>query len=280
MPTLRIYFDVQFKKSLEEIEKKLKENDLSFAEFDNDDNIFRSGFFKSKKIFTKINKSNYFVANYILKQTNTLPSKNSELVYFGLITTGKGFDEKEYSYHVLIKIILSIKKRVMCLFSKKIVYNDTANDFITDLGKRYGFSFKYPLIDGHFVFEKNKLNDFLMALGQVSNFTSICVYDQDNKLIAENRETLSETKRVNEFLDEVSQGKWGHVQLIHPNLDIEIKLSNKRTQNYITFISNTYQGDEHLIEAVDYIIDKIRETTEFETQKQVGIDYFTNDFKE
>lgn len=274
MPTLRIYFDAFFNNSLEEIQVGILADQERLAKFDKDNNITDSGFFKEKKvIFRQISGTDYYMANYLLKQSKKVPSKNSELIYFKMLPQDTSGEEFEYPYPTLIKLIVNKTKGILCFYSRRIVQNNTANDLLDELRKKYGFEFKYRLIGNQHVFKKNELDDFLLALSDMENFTAIAFYDEDNKIIAKNDETLSDTPKVQEFKDQVKKGNWENVQLINENLGFEIRLSNKRTQNFLTFISD-YQDDEQLISSVDYLVEKIRTTTQFEPKKQTVLNGF------
>ncbi|MFX1257008.1 MAG: hypothetical protein ACFFAN_04055 [Promethearchaeota archaeon] len=277
MPTLRIYFNSYIEPDLKEIETNLLGNRENFAEFDNEGEITRGGFYKAKIIFTKIENSNYFIANFIIKESSKVPSRDSELLYFNLIRESSKKEETEYFYPILIKLIINMKKRILCFFNKKVVKNDKANEILIDLHSKYGFNFKYPLLNNHFRSKKGELNGLLAALGTANEFTKISLYDQDNILIAENREKLTETIKINEFIKNIEEGKpWRYIQLLKEDLEFEMRLSNDRTQNFITFV-NDYRDDAHLVKIVDFLLDKISETTEFETTKQIGLDwYFKN----
>ncbi len=271
MPTLRIYLNFLFKNDLEEIETNILKNEDNFAKFDDNDMILKSGFFEDQKIFTKIEDTDYYIANYLLQQSKSIPSKNSELIYFKLQESKVDSKEERIFFPILIKIIFNINKKVLCLYSRKVVENDAANSFIKQLEEKYGFSFKFFLT--HFAFKKNKLDKFLEALGKLSNFTSICIFDKDNNIIAQNSDTLSETRKIHEFLDEVNIGNWKYVELIHNDLEFRIRISNKKTQNYIT-LKNRYDNDYKLVKITDYLIEKIKETIDFEKQQQAKLDWF------
>jgi len=276
MPTLRIYFDAFFNNSLEEIQATILADQDCLAKFDKDNNITDSGFFKEKKvIFRQISGTEYHVANYLLKQFRKVPSKNSELIYFKILPQDASGEEVEYPFPTLIKLIVNKGKGILCLYSRRLVQNDTADALLDDLRKKDGFEFKYRLIGNQYVFRRNELDDFLLALSDMENFTAIAFYDEDNKIIAKNDETLSETPKIQEFKEQVKKGNWENVQLINENLGFEIRLSNKRTQNFLTFV-NDYQDDEQMISAIDYLVEKIRNTTQFELKKQTILNGFIN----
>ncbi len=274
MPTLRIYLDAHFDNDLSKIEEKLFLNPDNFAHFDKNDEITHSGFYSMDgRIFHEIENTGYHVANYFRKETKIYPSKNSELSYFKLLEEGRNEQDRVYTYPMLIKLIFNKQKGILCFYSKKILKNEAANEIIERLQKIDAFSFKYSLYHNHHKFKKNTLDDFLLSLSDSNNFTQIGIYDEDNKLIAKNENILQETEKIAEFQKEVKKGNWEHVQLVNEALDFEIRLSNRKTQHFLTFI-NDYKNDAHLIYCVDYLISKIRKTIEFEKQKQTSLIWF------
>ncbi len=64
------------------------------------------------------------------------------------------------------------------------------------------------------------------------------------------------------------EGNWKYVRLHNPDLDFEISVSNRRTQNYVTFI-NRYKDDIHLVKVVDYLIDRISFESLFEKSRKI-----------
>ena len=71
---------------------------------------------------------------------------------------------------------------------------------------------------------------------------------------------------------EQSRGNWTHLKVPFDDLDIELRINNN-TQNFITF-ENKYIDDTHLINAVDFLINKIIEVEEFSGKKQTYINSF------
>ncbi len=269
MPTLRIYYNAFFDATLKHIEKKI-EDKLVSHDFKNYNN--QSGFYKKDKIFHQV-LENYHVANYIDKGTKTFPSINSELAYFNFTEDKNESEEKIFP--ILIKIIFNKDQGILCFYSRQIIRNKEANDLIKKLQSNYGFNFKFSLLNNHHVFKRNELNAFLNIL-DISDFTAISVLDADNELIVKNTNVLTKTKKVLLFLDEVFNGNWSHVRLINTELEFEIRLSNNKTQNYLTF-ENKYIDDIHLIKVVDYLTKKIKEAEKasvLNRKKQICLDYY------
>lgn len=275
MPTLRIYFDAKCKHSIEEIEEKNKVVPNRFAKFGNDDQIKSSGFFRKTKIFQKIMGTDYYVANYLLKESRKVPSKNSELFYFKLIDKADKNKKEilDYAYPILIKMLFNPKRNYLCFYTRKILKNVTANKILRVLESKFSFTFQFTLIDNHIKLKKNALDNFLASLGKISEFTAISVFDEDNKIIAKNEETLTETESILSYLQKLDRGDWDYVQLRKRELDFEIKLNNNKTLNFITFISN-FIDDKCLVRAVDYLLDKVQKTFQLEKKKQANITYY------
>jgi len=269
MPTLRIYYNAFFEAKLEDIEKKI-ENRL--ANFNQQNDILQSGFYKKDGIFQEL-LEDYYVANYIDKGTKIIPSMNSELAYFNFVE--KSNESEAKNFPILIKIIINNNLGVLCFYSRQIIRNREANNLIRKLQSIYGFNFKFSLVNNHHAFKRNELNGFLDSL-DISDFTAISVYDADNELIVKNPTALTKTKKVLILLDEVFSGNWSYVRLINTELEFKIRLSNNKTQNYLTF-ENKYIDDTHLIQVVDYLTKKIRETEKVSVlnrKKQTCLDYY------
>jgi len=198
---------------------------------------------------------------------------NSELAYFNLMERNINSEKKVFP--ILIKLIINKEECILCFYSRQIIQNKTANKLILKLHKDYGFNFKFSLVNNHFVFRKNELDTFLAGL-DVNDYTAISVFDLDNELIVKNTKYLTKTSKVITFLDELEAGNWSDVKLVNENLNFEIRLSNNKTQNYLTF-ENGYINDVHLIKAVDYLKKRIRESEIYSIsirRKQTNIDYF------
>jgi len=59
-------------------------------------------------------------------------------------------------------------------------------------------------------------------------------------------------------------------------IEFEIRLSNNKTQNYLTF-ENKFIDDIHLINVVDYLTKKIKEAEKvsiLNRKKQICLDYY------
>lgn len=269
MPTIRFYFDAYFDAEIEELENKLESNSVDVR--GKSENL-NSGFYKKNRIFKNIWNS-YFIANYMEIGKRILPSMNSELAYFNL--TEKNMNSEKKIFPILIKLIINKDEGVLCFYSRQIIQNKTANKLILKLHKDYGFNFKYSLANNHFVFRKNELDTFLAGL-DVNDYTAISVFDYDNEIIIKNSRCLTQTTKVISFLEELKTGNWSYVKLVNENLNFEIRLSNNKTQNYITF-ENGYINDVHLIKAVDYLKKRIRDSAMYSVsirRKQTNIDYF------
>lgn len=103
----------------------------------------------------------------------------------------------------------------------------------------------------------------------------MCFYN-DNELIIKNSNSLTKTKKVLLFLNELNNGNWSYVKLLNSELDFEIRLSNNKTQNILT-LENKYVDDLHLVKEVDYITKKIKEQEKnsmLEKKKQTCLDYY------
>lgn len=269
MPTLRIYYDAFFDAELEDIEKKIETQSAYFNEkYD----LLQSGFYNKSSILQQVLES-YYVANYIDKGSKSIPSINSELAYFNFVEGNSESEEKIFP--ILIKLIFNKKFGILCFYSKQIIRNREANALIRKLQTKYGFNFKFSLVNNHHVFRRNELNVFLNVL-DISDFTAISVYDADNELIVKNNTALTKTKKVLLFLDEVFSGNWSYVRLINAKLEFEIRLSNNKTQNYLTF-ENKYIDDIHLVKVIDYLTKKIKEAEKasvLNEKKQTCLDYY------
>ncbi len=253
MPTIRFYFDAYFDAEIEELENKLESNSINVR---GKSEHLISGFYKKNRIFKNV-IGNYYIANYLEIGKKILPSMNSELAYFNL--TEKNMNSEKKIFPILIKLIINKDEGVLCFYSRQIIQNKTANNLVLKLHKDYGFNFKFSLANNHFAFRKNELDTFLAGL-DVNDYTAISVFDLDNELIVKNaKHTLTKTRKVLAFLDELKTGNWSYVKLINENLNFEIRLSNNKTQNYITF-ENGYINDVHLIKAVDYLKKRIRDS--------------------
>jgi len=269
MPTLRIYYNAFFDAKLEDIEKKI-ENQLAY--FNDKNDTFHPGFYRTVNIFQAV-LENYYVANYINKGTKVIPSINSELTYFNFAEDINESEEKLFP--ILIKIIFNKNLGILCFYSRQIIRNREANTLIKKLQTNYGFNFKFSLVNNHHIFRRNELNAFLNSI-DISDFTAISVYDADNELIVKNSIALIKTKKVLLFLDEVYSGNWSYVRLVNSELEFEIRLSNNKTQNYLTF-ENKYNDDIHLVKVIDYLTKKIKEaekTSVLNEKKQTCLDYY------
>ncbi len=269
MPTLRFYFDAFFDAEIKELENRI---DFSSIDVRRRAEKLISGFYKKYRIFKNV-LGNYYIANYLEIGKKILPSMNSELAYFNL--TEKNMNSEKKIFPILIKLIINKDEGVLCFYSRQIIQNKTANKLILKLHKDYGFNFKYSLANNHFVFRKNELDTLLAGL-DVNDYTAISVFDYDNEIIIKNSRCLTQTTKVISFLEELKTGNWSYVKLVNENLNFEIRLSNNKTQNYITF-ENGYINDVHLIKAVDYLKKRIRDSEMYSVsmrRKQTNIDYF------
>jgi len=268
MPTLRFYFDAFFDTEIEELEKKLEFNSINVR---GKPEHLISGFYKKNRIFKNV--LGYDISNFLEIGKKVLPSMNSELAYFNLIERNMNTEKKFYP--ILIKLIINKEKGILCFYSRQIIQNKTANKLVLKLHKDYGFNFKYSLVNNHFIFRKNELDTFLAGL-DVNDYTAISVFDSDNEIIIKNSRCLTQTSKVISFLEELKTGNWSYVKLVNENLNFEIRLSNNKTQNYLTF-ENGYINDVHLIKAVDYLKKRIRNSEMYSVsmrRKQTNIDYF------
>ena len=270
MPTLRFYFDAFFDTEIEELEIKLESDSINVG--GKTENLI-SGFYKKNRIF-KNELKNYFIGNYLEISKKVLPSMNSELAYFNLVE--RNMNSEKRLFPILIKLIINKEEGILCFYSRQIIQNKTANKLVLKLHKDYGFNFKFSLVNNHFVFRKNELDTFLAGL-DVNDYTAISVFDQDNELIMKNaKHTLTKTSKVIALLEELKTGNWSYVKLVNENLNFEIRLSNNKTQNFLTF-ENRYINDVHLIKAVDYLKKRIRDSEMYSVsmrRKQTNIDYF------
>jgi len=269
MPTIRFYFDAFFDTEIEELENKLESSSIDMR---GRTEKLISGFYKKNRIFKNL-LGNYYIANYLEIGKKILSSMNSELAYFNLMERNINSEKKVFP--ILIKLIINKEEGILCFYSRQIIQNKTANKLILKLHKDYGFNFKFSLVNNHFVFRKNELDTFLAGL-DVNDYTAISVFDLDNELIVKNTKYLTKTSKVITFLDELEAGNWSDVKLVNENLNFEIRLSNNKTQNYLTF-ENGYINDIHLIKAVDYLKKRIRESEMYSIsirRKQTNIDYF------
>ena len=269
MPTIRFYIDAFFDTEVEELENKLQSNSID-AKRKSEELIL--GFYMINRIFKNV-LGDYYIANYLEIGKKILPSMNSELAYFNLIE--RNMNSEKMLFPILIKLIINKEEGILCFYSRQIIQNKTANRLILKLHKDYGFNFKFSLVNNHFIFRKNELDTFLAGL-DVNDYTAISVFDLDNELIVKNTKCLTKTSKVGKFLDELKTGNWSYVKLVNENLNFEIRLSNKKTQNYITF-ENGYINDVHLIKVVDYLKKRIRDSEMYSVsirRKQTNIDYF------
>jgi len=270
MPTIRFYFNAFFDAEIDELENSLDSNSINIR---GKSEKLISGFYKKNWIFKNV-FGNYYIANYLEIGKKILPSMNSELAYFNL--TEKNMNSEKKIFPILIKLIINKDEGILCFYSRQIIQNKTANKLILKLHKDYGFNFKYSLVNNHFIFRKNELDTFLAGL-DVNDYTAISVFDQDNELIVKNaKHTLTKTAKVIAFLEELKTGNWSYVKLVNENLNFEIRLSNNKTQNYLTF-ENGYINDVQLIKAVDYLKKRIRDSEMYAfsvRRKQTNIDYF------
>ncbi len=268
MPTIRFYFDAYFDAEIKELENRI---DSSSIDVRRRAEKLISGFYKKNRIFKNV--LGYDIGNFLEIGKKVLPSMNSELAYFNLIERNMNTDKKFYP--ILIKLIINKEEGILCFYSRQIIQNKTANRLVLKLHKDYGFNFKYSLVNNHFVFRKNELNTFLAGL-DVNDYTAISVFDYDNEIIIKNSRGLTQTTKVISFLEELKTGNWSYVKLVNDNLNFEIRLSNNKTQNYLTF-ENGYINDVHLIKAVDYLKKRIRDSEMYSVsirRKQTNIDYF------
>jgi hypothetical protein len=268
MPTIRFYFDAFFDIEIEELENKLESNSINVR--GKSDHLI-SGFYKKNRIFKNV--LGYDIGNFLEIGKKVLPSMNSELAYFNLIERNMNTDKKFYP--ILIKLIINKEEGILCFYSRQIIQNKTANKLVIKLHKDYGFNFKFSLVNNHFVFRKNELDTFLAGL-DVNDYTAISVFDNDKTLIIKNNKCLTKTDKVISFLEELKTGNWSYVRLVNENLNFEIRLSNNKTQNYLTF-ENGYINDVHLVKAVDYLKKRIRDSEMYSVlirRKQTNIDYF------
>ena len=269
MPTLRFYFDAFFDAEIEELENKLESNSINVR---GKSEHLISDFYKKNRIFENV--LGYNICNFLEIGKKVLPSMNSELAYFNLVERNMNTEKKFYP--ILIKLINNKDEGILCFYSRQIIQNKTANKLILKLHKDYGFNFKFSLANNHFVFRKNELDTFLAGL-DVNDYTAISVFDLDNELIAKNsKKCLTRTSKVVTLMEELKTGNWSYVKLVNENLNFEIRLSNNKTQNYLTF-ENGYINDLHLVKAVDYLKNRIRESEIYAVsvkRKQTNIDYF------
>lgn len=269
MPTIRFYFDAFFDAEIDELENKLESS--SFYIRGKSEKLI-SGFYKKNRIFKNV-FGNYYIANYLEIGKKILPSMNSELAYFNLIERNMNSEKKLFP--ILIKLIINKEDGILCFYSRQIIQNKTANKLILKLHKDYGFNFKFSLVNNHFIFRKNELDTFLAGL-DVNDYTAISVFDLDNELIVKNTKCLTKTSKVGKFLEELKTGNWSYVKLVNENLNFEIRLSNNKTQNYLT-LENGYINDVHLLKAVNYLKKRIRDSEMYSVsirRKQTNIDYF------
>jgi hypothetical protein len=269
MPTLRIYFNALFESELENLEHNIA-NEI--IEFDQLNYKGQSGFYKQGNIFEKI-LDTYYIANYIESGYKSLPSMNSELAYFNFMEEKEEIEEKYYP--ILIKIVINKQEGIMCFYSRQVLKNKEANDLIRKLHLNYGFNFKYSLIKNHYKFRRNELHTFLNCL-EVDKFIAISVFDADNELIIKNSNSLTKTKKLSLFLEEMNMGNWSYVRLINSEFEFEIRLNNNKTQNFLT-LENKYVDDIHLVKSIDYLTKKIKEAEKslaFDGKKQTCLDYF------
>ncbi|TFG07701.1 MAG: hypothetical protein EU539_04290 [Promethearchaeota archaeon] len=269
MPTLRIYYNAYFDAEIQQLEMEIS-NNLKIPQ-KKKPNMF-SGFYKNDKIFHLLYQ-NYYIANYIELGTKLIPTINSELAYFNLVD--QDFKSIKHAFPFIIKLIINKEEGIICFYSKQIIKNKEANKLVRKLHREHGFNFKYSLMNNHHVFKKNELNKLLDNL-DISDFTEISVFDADNELIVKNSHALTRTKKVIPFIDELYSGNWSHVRLLNSNLGFEIRLSNNKTQNYLTF-ENDYVSDIHLVKVIDHLVKRIKKAdtlTISERKKQTCIDYF------
>lgn len=269
MPTLRIYLNAFFDAQLETIKKKAE---CQLVDSDIKNFKYNPGFFKKGKLFHKIS-GDYYIANYIDIGAKSIPSLESELSYFSFINDNGETDEKIFP--IIIKIIFNKEEGILCFYSRQVIKNKEANNLIKNLQTNFGFNFKYSLLNNHYIFRRNELTDFLNVL-DISDFTAISVFDDDNELIIKNTNTLTKTKKVLLFFDELNNGNWSYVRLLNTELNFEIRLSNNKTQNYLTF-ENKYLNDIHLVRVVDYLTKKIKEVckdSRLNKKKQICLDYY------
>jgi hypothetical protein len=269
MPTLRIYYNSFFDTKLENIENKTEKHLINIEDKNSE---AQPGFLKKERVFSKI-LGDYYIANYIDIGYKAIPSMKSELAYFNFIEESGESEEKNFP--VIIKIIINKEEGILCFYSRQIIKNKEANNLIKKLQKSYGFNFKFSLINNHYVFRRNELTDFLNIL-DIDDFTAISVFDEDNELIIKNSNSLTKTKKLILFLNELNNGNWSYVRLVNSELDFEIRLSNNKTQNYLT-LENKYGNDMHLVKVVDYLTKKIKEAEKgsvLNRKKQTCLDYY------
>ena len=278
MPTLRIYLDAEFTRRIEMLEEKISENPGNFAQFDRNETIISSGFYfhPENVVFKRINNTHYYINNYIVKESRRVASKNSELAYFKLAR--KTDDFIEVSYPIFIKLIINTKTHIICFYSKRTLTNDKANEILDNLTKKYGFTFKNDLKNNHLKFRKKELDDFISILN-IRDYTEISIYDdEDNRIVVKNQETIKETEKSISILDEAEKGNWSYIKLIKKTLDLEIRLSNEKTLNFITFV-NKYKDDTHLTKATNFLLKKIRKTLWNKNSKQTNLKFFAEKIK-
>lgn len=263
---MRIFHDAITQSSIEQLEENIKKNPENFALFDATMTIKRAGFRDNQPLF-KVGPKEYYVTEFFEIDSKTLPSYYTEMYYFKNV--GNLSDSEEKVYPILIKILLNRKKRILCLYSKQVLRNAVVDNLIINLRNKYSFDFRIK--PEQYIFKKNQLEGLVNAL-DIKDYTAISVWDKDNKAILTNPEKLSETEKFISFLNDRFKGKWDSLKVPFDDLDIELRINN-RTQNRITF-SNDYIDDDHLINAVDFIVSKIFEVEDFSGPKQMYLNSF------
>ncbi len=264
MPSLRIYFDAAVKDTMDIIRQQILMDSNHSAIFDKNSNILQAGFYKN--ILELVNE-NYYISDYFEIGVKNIPTLETELSYFNYAEIPSLSEKRQYP--ILIKIIFNPRKRVLCFYTRAKISNKLSDDLLNKLNTQYYFVYRYqPLL---FQYKRDQLDALVNALG-IKDFTAISCWDGDNKVIIKNPKKITETKKYLEIAKEQSRGNWTHLKVPFDELNIELRINNK-TQNFITF-ENKYIDDTHLVNGVDFLINKIIEVEEFSGKKQTYINSF------